>query len=60
MSHLFMLPKIHFATQVEKNVKQHHQDSNQGVRFFQSNVHQLGSLTKKVALPTIVCGLRPT
>ena len=30
------------------------------VSFFQSNVRQLGSLTKKVALPTIVCGLRPT
>ena len=28
--------------------------------FFQSNVRQLGSLSKKVALPTIVCGLTPT
>ena len=29
-------------------------------QFLSSNIRQLGSLTKKVALPSIVCGLRPT
>ena len=64
----FYTPEIHFFCEVYfgsvksetrgfKPLKIYKTSKSQ---FLSSNVHQLGSLTKKVALPSIVCGLRPT
>ena len=64
----FSTPEIHFFCKVYFGSEKSETRSCKPLKiyktsksqFLSSNICQLGSLTKKVALPSIVCGLRPT